>query len=338
MNSDYWLRFGCFLTGYNYGLLKSCSEVAAKTVKRYASALIIICIQWSFVGYKFTERYLSAGLLGSVAGGLVFMLIIIQVERQIIMSFSKGKLLYWFRGLIAVIMAVLGAIIIDQIIFKQDIEQKKILTLDEKVDKIYPAKARELQNQIRSLDSTINVKEIEWNRLSEEISQKPSINVVSVTRSKLPTTERVIDSSGNVTQNTKMVTSTSTTTNSVPNPKIALSETINGQLIYLRDQKASKDSLLLTLRPRIEEEIKSKVGFLDELDLMLALLIESLPALVVWFIWFLLLLGLELFILISKSGEEGSDYDALISHQMKMNKSKIDLFSRQSSEAFGRIE
>gem|GEM_PF-1635585 len=87
------------------------------------------------------------------------------------------------------------------------------------------------------------------------------------------------------------------------------------------------------MRPRIEEEIKSKVGFLDELDLMLELLENSIPATVVWFIWFLLLLGLELFILFSKASGEASDYDALVLHQMNTNKKKIELLSKRNTEA-----
>jgi hypothetical protein len=231
-NKNLWLRFGCFLTGYNYSILSNCSEIAAKTVKRYTAALIIICLQWSFIGYTFTFRYLSGGVVGAIVGALMFVIIIIQVERQIILSFNKAVSLYIFRGGIAVIMAILGAIIIDQIIFKEDIEQKKILTLDKKVDQVYPAKVRELQIQIKGLDSTINIKEFEWNRLSEEISKNPSINVVSVTRSDLPASESTTDSLGNIIQKTRMVTSTSTSTNAVPNPKIGLTETINEQLKY----------------------------------------------------------------------------------------------------------
>jgi hypothetical protein len=55
---DLWLKLGCFLTGYNYDILKTCSEVAAKSVKRYTAAMFIICIIWAFVGYTFTQRYL----------------------------------------------------------------------------------------------------------------------------------------------------------------------------------------------------------------------------------------------------------------------------------------
>ena len=36
---DLWLKTGCFLTGYNYIIIKNSSEASAKSVKKYLSAL-----------------------------------------------------------------------------------------------------------------------------------------------------------------------------------------------------------------------------------------------------------------------------------------------------------
>jgi hypothetical protein len=36
--NNWWLKFGCFLTGYNYNILDASSEISAKAVKRYTSA------------------------------------------------------------------------------------------------------------------------------------------------------------------------------------------------------------------------------------------------------------------------------------------------------------
>ena len=65
---NWWIRFGCFLTGYNYSIVRNSSEVAAKTVKRYTSAMLIVCILWAFIGYCFTRRYLHGGSLRFCGG------------------------------------------------------------------------------------------------------------------------------------------------------------------------------------------------------------------------------------------------------------------------------
>src|SRR5687768_6995094 len=118
---DKWLHFGCFLTGYNFKILKGCSEISAKRVLRYTSALIIPCILWGFVGYFFTKRYLRLETGLASIGAVVMVIFVIQIERQVILSSSANKAPLYFRGIIAIVMAVIGSLIMDQILFKEDI-------------------------------------------------------------------------------------------------------------------------------------------------------------------------------------------------------------------------
>lgn len=145
---NWWIRFGCFLTGYNYNTVRNSSEVAAKAVKRYTAAMVIVCILWSFIGYTFTQRYLQANLLGCIAGAAIAVVIIVQIERQIILSMHPNAGLFIFRGCLALMMALLGAVIIDQIILKQDIELEKISYVQKRVDDVLPSRTNELKKQI----------------------------------------------------------------------------------------------------------------------------------------------------------------------------------------------
>jgi hypothetical protein len=54
-------------------------------------------------------------------------IIVIQIERQIILSVGKNKLVPLFRVAIEVVMAVIGSVIIDQIIFREDVEKVRIV-------------------------------------------------------------------------------------------------------------------------------------------------------------------------------------------------------------------
>lgn len=78
---NWWIRFGCFLTGYNYGIVRNSSEVAAKAVKKYTAALVIVCILWSFIGYSFTYRYLQGGLVASLIGAILAIVIIVSNRK-----------------------------------------------------------------------------------------------------------------------------------------------------------------------------------------------------------------------------------------------------------------
>ena len=327
---NWWIRFGCFLTGYNYNIVNASSEVAAKAVKRYTSALLIVGTVWAFIGYMFTSRYLHGGTWGSVAGAVIMVLIIIQVERQIILTVTPSKWLYFFRGLIAIMMAILGAIIIDQIIFKEDIELEQVSLIDEKVNKILPAKTADLRQQIIDIDSTITAKEAERLALMNDISKNPTIQSVTTQTVPLTVTNSVTDSLKNTRTTDRIVNANSRTVSSIANPKMSFIQPLDMQIEGLRKRKNNLDSNLLALRPMVEKEIREKVGFLDELKVMYKLISESNIAMTVWFLWFFFLLGLEMFVLISKTSEKKNDYEETVLHQMNIQMKKLKLLENAS--------
>jgi len=83
--------------------------------------------------------------------------------------------------------------------------------------------------------------------------------------------------------------------------------------------------MLLNVKSVLEEEVSQKVGFLDELTVMLKILKDSTVALIVYFIWLLFLLCLELLILLGKLSDTDSDYDKIIQKQMAIHLRKVEL-------------
>ncbi|PZR06082.1 MAG: DUF4407 domain-containing protein [Flavobacterium psychrophilum] len=326
---NWWIRFGCFLTGYNHAIVRQSSEVSAKAVKRYTSAILIVCIIWSFIGYTFTQRYLHGGLTGSIIGSVVLVIIIVQIERQIVLSVNPTKWLYLSRGVIAIMMAIIGTIIIDQIIFKEDIELEKITFIQNRVDKALPPKTKELELQIAKLDTAIVNKEHERLVLMEDIKRNPTTTVYSTSPSPKIVRKTTIDTlTGKPITTENIVPGTVTTRTDIPNPNIEHVKPMEQDIVLLRNQKADKEKILLDIRPRLEKEISSKVGFLDELEVMYQLITHSNVALVVWFIWFLFLFGLEMIVLISKINEKENDYDKTVVHQMTLQNKRLDALAR----------
>jgi hypothetical protein len=321
---DWWIRFGCFLTGYNYRIVQNSSEIAAKAVKRYTSALLIVGILWSFIGYTFTQRYLQGDLFGSVAGAVVMVIIIIQIERQIILSVTPSKWLYFSRGLIASMMAIIGAVIIDQIIFKEDIELEKITFIEDRVKKALPPKTEELRVQIASVDNAIKEKEKERTDLIADLEKNPTIKSVSSLTSPTVVKKTETDSLGRTSTSERIQTATTVSVTQLPNPKLGLIEPLERGIIELRGQKSDKEKELLNIRPKLEKEISEKVGFLDELEIMYSLVSKSNVALSVWLIWFFFLLGLELLVLISKMNEKENDYEKTVKHHMALQIRKLE--------------
>ncbi|MBL0881805.1 MAG: DUF4407 domain-containing protein [Chitinophagaceae bacterium] len=323
-----WIKIGCFLTGYNYFILKNCSEVSKKSVKKYTAAMIIMCLLWGIIGYSFANRYLHASASTSMACSLVFIIVIIQIERQIIMQTHKNNYLQIFRGVIAVMMAIIGSIIIDQIIFKDDIELEKEQFINNKIEIIYPSRASIRQKQIDQLKNQLNDKNKQRVALNAEIQNNPVINTTTTQSSPVPVTYSETDTvTGKMITRTQYVNKATIGRSQIPNPNIALIAPLDSQINSLQRMILSQGDSLSNLRSSIERTLKEKTGFLDELNIMFSLLGKSVPALVVYLIWFFLLLGLEFFILMNKRHEKATDYDAMIAHQMDMHVKKLNLLS-----------
>src|SRR5688572_27353941 len=229
MMRDNWLKFGCFLSGYNYKILRGCSESSVRRVLRYTSAMLIICILWAFIGYTFSSRYLGADWYSSFVGAFIMIVIVVQIERQVILSNKTNKAPLFFRSIIAVMMGLIGSIIIDQILFKEDIEQQKVLMMGEKVNQILPDRARELKTQVYEIDSVLGVTENESATLSNDIEKHPMITIVTSDTEHFKGPDGR-DSTRRIAKTTK-----------IPNPKMELLRQIQNKSNLLRKDKNKKD-------------------------------------------------------------------------------------------------
>jgi hypothetical protein len=299
---------------------------------------LIVTTIWFFVGTAFTYRYLTPVWWISVLGGLLMAFIVVQIERQIILSTGKHILIsagsdeskssklppgFWVRVFIGVLMAFIGSVILDQFIFREDIEKRKIETIIAEVDQILPSKTAIINEDIRKLEDAINEKEQERAAIIDEITKKPMISSISTTvKQSRSGTGRM----GTVGREI--------TTQSIPNPKVELIPQIDARISELRNEKRNKEEYRLNLRENVENELKSKKGFLDELTVMMNILTSSPAGLLVWLFFFLFFLLLELFVVIIKWRDEATDYDHMLLYQTEHKKRRLRaVFTSPSTQA-----
>jgi hypothetical protein len=326
MMKDLWLKIGCFITGHNYQIVKNSTEVSAKSVKKYLSAILIVTILWGFIGFAFAQRYLHTSHLKSALVALVMVIIVVQIERQIILTVGKNRFAIGFRLVIGIVMAVIGSVIIDQIMFKDDIEKGKISKTQDEVNQILPNKTKELDLQIAALDSLILGKENERANLIAELDIKPfSRSTTSEVKSiKMQTTRpdgTVVDT---------IVRRRDYTLTDIPNKKAELIPHIDAQIDALRLQKTGKENTKINVRQSLEDELRAKTGFLEELVVLKTVLFSSPIALVMWLLFFIFFLAIELFVLFNKIGDEQNDYEMTILYQMDRKKELLANLSKSS--------
>jgi TM2 domain-containing membrane protein YozV len=325
-----WIRFGCFLTGYNYSIIRSSSEVAAKSVKKYTAAIVIVCILWFFIGFTFAHRYLQSGITGSVVAGILSVIIIVQIERQIVLSIHPSRWLLFFRSCLALMMAILGAVIIDQILLEKDIELEKVSYVSERVDSILPSKTFELKRQIAELDTTIRDKEAEKRDYIAEVSKQPTITFTTSQTQSIPMPVKHQTPSGRDTTIIVQKPLITINKNSIPNPKAALIAATDSAIAEMWKQRAGKQKELLNIKPSLEKEMKEKTGFLDELKVMYRLISNSAVALAFWLLWILFFLFIEMLVLFSKMGDKSSDYEKTVLHHMNLQLRRLDALAKES--------
>ncbi|WDF67353.1 DUF4407 domain-containing protein [Sphingobacterium oryzagri] len=301
---DWWLKFGCFLTGFNYNLVKNSSEQSSKNVKKYTSAILLIILVWFFIGYSFATRYLHLETWGGIIGGALMSFVILQIERIIILSTKVSPWSSGFRILLAVVMSILGAFIMDQITFKDDIELRKAQVMDQRVKLAVKQSEDDLQKQIQDLDLMIEKANKQYTEVSQDLKKNPVIITSYTNRSVTKDT------------NGKEVNSTQSTNKSVlENPKKLELEQLHKQIETLQNKKFELAASITTLKERKERELKASTGFLDELTLLHDVVTSSKIGIFVYLLFMLFFLAIELFVLVMKLTDKESDYDRLLQHQ-----------------------
>lgn len=300
---NWWIKFGCKLTGWSSSVLAQCSEASKTQLSKYTSALLILMIVWSITGFCFAQRYIGLPVWGCILVSLVFITIVIMIERQILLALHPTKKLATFRLVIAIIMAIVGSSIFDQTMFGKDIDKQMADTIELQTADL-------TQKRVSNIDSKLMAFQIEKDSLNKvnselqaDVNAHPWIIQKSVTNSQ----DRLV-----VNGKIKVVNNPSVTTNQVANPKQIVIAANNEKIKQIVLQENDLNKKKLTVEEDTRKECQANVGFLEELEAMLSIVTTRTVAGIFYVIFFLLLMSLELFVVTSKMGDEECDYELAI--------------------------
>ncbi len=318
MGNDLWIKIGCYLTGYNYRLLKESGEASKKSLKKYTSALLIISIIWAANGFNFAKRYLDSNLFGSILASIIMVIIIIQIERQIILSVRPKLIFKSFRTILAILMAIIGSVIIDQILFNKDLDELK---------KDNETHNKTLQSQFNSSNLTDSL-EIEFKK--EQISNIDSISTLLTTQmikigGNRQTKQSITDSLKNKKENEVKIDVTPLQRNLL---LLDSSKTIiNAEITQIKKEQ----------QKRFEDFQKNKKpvlsGFFGEIKLLIDFInIQGTLTLVIYIFWLIFFFTLEILVLVAKISDDGNDYEKRVEYELDSNLRKIDYLTSKSQK------
>ena len=314
---NWWIQFGCMLTGWDKEVLSQCSVASRKQLNKYTSAMLILILIWGVTGFCFAQRYIGLPTWGCTLTSLFFITIVVMIERQIILTLNKSIGLLLFRGGIAVVMALIGSTIIDQTMFGKDIDKQMSNVIEAQVADLTSQRVHIIDDKLAKLHFEIDSIDRINAVLQADINANPFVIQKSVTRSQ----EKLVMSDGSI----KTVVNPSVTTNQVENPKQKILEANNKTLDRLRDQEQSWIEKKQTVEEDTRKECRESVGFLEELEAMWTIITTRNLAGVFYMIFFGLLMSLEMFVVVSKVMDRECDYEAAIKGAQKV---KIAQFNK----------
>ena len=325
-----WLKFGCFLSGYNYNILSECSETSKKYVRKITAALVIIISIWGAIGYMFANRYAGANIMNSIISGMFASLLVLQIERQIILG-KYSKQIFAFRIMMGLIIAIIGALILDQVFFKNDIEKRKedqlIITIEKRISDINSkAKVDKTNNQI--IIDSLGVK-IENNN-----------NIANKNGNRINTRDVLVETTNNQLSDNKVGGKIITRTKNYEiHPKLIENEGLRKIISNYENLNRQIDDSLFNRIEKAKFKARNEApGFLDELNIIYDLASESKIALFTYIVFFAFFLIIELLIVFAKSNDGENDYNRLILYQEKIREDRLKALEMRRTASIGETE
>lgn len=300
---NWWIKLGCKLTGWSSSVLSQCSEASKTQLSKYTSALLILMIVWSITGFCFAQRYIGLPIWGCILVSLVFVTIVVMIERQILLALHPTKKLATFRLVIAIIMAIVGSSIFDQTMFGKDIDKQMADTIELQTTDL-------TQKRVSNIDSKLMAFQIEkdsLNKVNSELQADVNAHPWIIQKSVTNSLDRLV-----VNGKIKVVNNPSVTTNQVANPKQIAIAANNEKIKQIVLQENDLNKKKMTVEEDTRKECQANVGFLEELEAMVSIVTTRTVAGIFYVIFFLLLMSLELFVVTSKMGDEECDYELAI--------------------------
>lgn len=312
-------NIGCFLIGWDKKILNECGEASYRQYRKLLSAICIMMVLWGTIGFCFADRYINIeSYVLKTCVSVAFMFIVLCVERVIILTVGKARLMSVMRVLLALCMAVLGSCIFDQIIFRNDIQQAiqehREDLIEETIKKrltIYDSDIQRITQEMDSLSKDVIV-------LNEELQRHPVIRGTNVS-----TQEQIVgvDEKG---KPQKVKTQTVNTV-TLANPLAEQLKANNDQILIYSTQLEQLRQDKKEVADKVREEMNQRAaGFIEELEATLKVVSQSKVSLAFYIILFCFLTFLELFVLTIKMGENKCDYELIVENQLYLKKSLVE--------------
>jgi hypothetical protein len=155
------LKFYSIIIGENPKYTATFQPASKRKIALYANCLLVPVILWFINGYLLAKNVLEGNMTTALITAFIAGVIIFLIERAIVMS-NGSKPIFWFRIILGFVIASLGSISLDEVIFKHDIDNQIAYYVQVEIDSAVQRVERDYKNQITMQQSIVNQKASEW--------------------------------------------------------------------------------------------------------------------------------------------------------------------------------
>lgn len=296
------LRLFCLITGDNYQAIKIDTLASKRKVSVLASMVLIPVSIWFFIGFSLAHSMFELEMRGSLAVGLFVAAVIFVIERGIIIV-NSGWGISIFRCVLGLLIAFIGAIFLDEMMFKADIDRE-----------FHTYKQKLIASQKEAIKGE-NAKGLEDARNETEVAYRAWMEALDEAR-------RESDGSGGsgvrgISEITKL--------------KIAFSERLERDY---QEAKARYDERRITLEDKFREAEKqidenvSEKSILLRIKLLFGLVISDSFVRLFYCAVTLFLVALEFIVIIVKNAMKETSYEYRMRMQEVIARSRLDRFTK----------
>lgn len=170
------LKFCCILIGEDYSRVKNYQHSSRRKIILMGSSLLIPVLTWVIFTTAIAINIYRMDSLSSIAIGVLAGFVVLMIERSIILSKPGNDvwkiLIGLFRVCLGLVIAYLSAVFIDQIIFKNDIDNQIPILRNRNLEGIEQEVKNRFNKQLSDLDvekkQAYNVWQISLKQFSSE--------------------------------------------------------------------------------------------------------------------------------------------------------------------------
>jgi len=185
------LKLYSLIIGENPRYVATFQPSSKRKVALYANCILVPVILWFINGYLLVSHVLSGNCFSALLTATIISLIIFIIERAVVMS-NGNKWIAIFRISLGLIVALIGSICLDEVIFKNDIDNQVTTYKQAYVHDAIKKVIVKFQNSIALQQQIVDNKNTEWTRAladakgeADGTSGSKVANVGSITKLKI---------------------------------------------------------------------------------------------------------------------------------------------------------